>query len=170
MWTTHHITIEADVKIVGQKTKATLIRKMIRGVLEAEGVAVPCEVNVLLTDDAGIQEINKEQRQIDAPTDVLSFPMLELCPNEPLTERVWADPGTGLTVLGDMVLSLDRMRKQAEEYGHSEQRELCYLVVHSALHLLGYDHLDEGPDKALMRKREEIILNKLGITRKDETI
>ncbi|MDF2838871.1 MAG: ybeY [Evtepia sp.] len=167
MWTTHRITVDSDVPIAGQKTKAALVRKVIHTVLDSEEVTVPCEVNVLFTDDIGIQEINKEQRQIDAPTDVLSFPMLGLRPGEALREKTWADPGTGLTVLGDMVLNLDRMKQQATEYGHSEHRELCYLVVHSALHLLGYDHLDEGPDKALMRKREEAILNTLGTTRED---
>lgn len=167
MWTTHRITIDTETPVQGQKALSALIRKGIRMVLDAEGVTVPCEVNVLLTDDTGIQEINKEQRQIDAPTDVLSFPMLELAPGEPLTEDFWADPGTGLTALGDMVLNLDRMKEQATQYGHSDRRELCYLVVHSALHLLGYDHLDEGVDKALMRKREEVILNILGITREN---
>lgn len=165
MWTTHRITLDADVEVSSRKAQETLIRKAIRTVLTAEGVSVPCEVNVLLTDDVGIQEINKEQRQIDAPTDVLSFPMLDLVPGEPLTNKVWADPGTGLTVLGDMVLSVDRIKEQAVQYGHAKRRELCYLVVHSALHLLGYDHLDEGPQKALMREREETILETLGVTR-----
>lgn len=167
MWKTHHISIETEVPLKGQKAQAALVRKVIREALTAEEVSIPCEVNVLFTNDVGIQEINSEQRQIDAPTDVLSFPMLDLVPGEALTEMIWADPGTGLTVLGDMVLSVDRVKEQAQQYGHSERRELCYLVVHSILHLLGYDHLDEGPDKALMRQREEVILSQLGITRKD---
>lgn len=166
MWTSHRITIDADLEVPSQKALAALIRKCIRAVLEGEGVTIPCEVNVLITDDEGIREINREQRQKDAPTDVLSFPMLELCPGEPPTGD-WADPGTGLTVLGDMVLNLDRMKLQAAEYGHSVRRELCYLVVHSALHLLGYDHLDEGEEKKAMRAREEAILKTLGITRED---
>lgn len=165
MWKTHRITIDSDGSVPGLKAQGALIRKVIRTVLAAEGITVACEVNVLITDDTGIQEINKEQRQIDAPTDVLSFPMLDLIPGEPLTETIWADPGTGLTALGDMVLNLDRMKEQAEEFGHSPRRELCYLLVHSVLHLLGYDHLDEGSGKAQMRKREEAILFTLGITR-----
>lgn len=165
MWTSHRITVEAEAPVSNQKEKAALIRKAIRAVLEAERVKPPCEVNVLLTDDDGIREINAQQRQIDQETDVLSFPMLELVPGHPLEKGAWADPGTGLTALGDMVLNLNRMQQQAAEYGHSVNRELCYLVVHSTLHLLGYDHLDEGPMKAQMREREEAILSELGINR-----
>ncbi|MBP1759037.1 MAG: rRNA maturation RNase YbeY [Firmicutes bacterium] len=165
MWTTHRITMETEVEVPGLKVKASLIRKVIREALKAEDVSVPCEVNILFTDDAGITEINLEQRGIDASTDVLSFPMLELRPGKPPQDDTWADPGTGLTPLGDMVLNLDRMTKQAKEYGHSDKRELCYLTVHSVLHLLGYDHLDEGPEKAKMRSREEAILAGLEIFR-----
>ena len=119
---------------------------------------------MLFTDDGGIHAINLEQRGVDAPTDVLSFPMFDLQPGEhPGAED--ADPGTGLVPLGDMVISLEHVAAQAKEYGHSNRRELAYLVVHSVLHLLGYDHLDEGPQKARMRAREEAILGEMGITR-----
>ena len=165
MWTTHRISIEAEVAVPGLKAKSALIRKVIRAALEAEGVTVPCEINILFTDDEEMAEINLEQRGIDAPTDVLSFPMLELTPGDPPRDDTWADPGTGLTPLGDMVLNLNRMVEQARAYGHSDGRELCYLTVHSVLHLLGYDHLDEGPEKARMRAREETILAGLGIPR-----
>ena len=125
----------------------------------------PCEIDVLLTNDAGIHQINREMRQVDRPTDVLSFPEFELTPGElPTTED--ADPGTGLVPLGDMVLSTERVAAQAKEYGHSNRRELAYLVVHSVLHLLGYDHLDEGAQKAQMREREEAIMAELGLDRK----
>ena len=134
--------------------------------LAAEGVEFPCEVDILFTDDTGIQEINREQRGVDKPTDVLSFPMFELKPGEK-PRADWADPDSGKVLLGDMMLSLERARAQAEEFGHSPEREVCYLAVHSVLHLLGYDHLDEGPMKARMREREEAILEKLGITRGD---
>ena len=130
----------------------------------AEGVAVPCEVDVLLTDDEGIHQINLEQRGVDAPTDVLSFPMFDLKPGEK-SEAGDEDPESGLVPLGDMCISLERARAQAEEYGHSVERELSYLAVHSVLHLLGYDHMDEGPMKAQMRRREEHILEGLGIRR-----
>ena len=103
-------------------------------------------------------------RQVDASTDVLSFPEFDLRPGElPAPED--ADPGTGLVPLGDMVISMEHVAAQAREYGHAKRRELSYLVVHSVLHLLGYDHLDEGPQKARMRAREEAILGELGIGR-----
>ena len=143
-----------------------LITKVIRTALEAEGVTVPCEVDVLFTDDDGIHQINLEQRGVDAPTDVLSFPMFEWIPSEPPTEdTAELDPATGLLPLGDMVLNLDRARGQAEEFGHSVEREFAYLTVHSVLHLLGYDHMDDGPMQRQMRAREEAILGRLGITR-----
>ena len=140
------------------------IRDAVVSALAAEGVDFPCEVDVLVTSDAGIHQINLDMRQVDRPTDVLSFPEFELTPGE-LPGAEDADPGTGLVPLGDMVLSMERVQAQAKEYGHSNRRELAYLVVHSVLHLLGYDHLDEGPMKAQMREREEAILAALGITR-----
>ncbi len=143
----------------------TLLKEVIPAALSAEGLEAPCEVNVLLTDDEGIRGINLEQRGVDLPTDVLSFPMFSLRPGEHPTE---ADLETGLIPLGDMVLSLDRVQAQAREYGHSPKREAAYLAVHSILHLLGYDHLDEGPMKARMREREEAILKGLGIGRDQE--
>jgi probable rRNA maturation factor len=127
-------------------------------------VNFPCEVDVLLTGDENIHQINREMRQVDRATDVLSFPEFDLAPGR-LPEREDADPGTGLVPLGDMVISLERVRAQALEYGHSRRRELAYLVVHSVLHLLGYDHLDEGPQKAQMRAREEAILELLDAKR-----
>ena len=97
---------------------------------------------------------------------MLSFPEFELTPGE-LPGAEDADPGTGLVPLGDMVISMEHVAAQAKEYGHSNRRELAYLVVHSVLHLLGYDHLDEGPQKRQMRAREEAILAELGISRED---
>ena len=140
------------------------IRKCILAALDEEGVDVPCEINVLLTDDASIRAINKAYRNIDKATDVLSFPMFELTPGE-LPGEEDADPGTGLVPLGDMVISLEHVAAQAKEYGHSNRRELAYLVTHSVLHLLGYDHLDEGPMKAQMREHEEAIMKLLELER-----
>jgi len=159
----HEIIIDSELE---EDTSAVeeLLTKVIPSVLEAEGVELACEVNVLLTDDAGIHEINLEQREVDRPTDVLSFPMFEFEPGDKPTEED-ADPATDLVPLGDMVLSLERAKEQAAEFGHSVEREVAYLCVHSILHLLGYDHMDEGPMKAQMREREEAILNTLGITR-----
>lgn len=160
----HYIPITADVPGVDERMKA-LIRKTIRTALAAEGLTAPCEIDVLLTDDRGIRGVNKEQRMVDKVTDVLSFPALELRPGK-LPDALDADPGTGLIPLGDMVLSWERVAAQAKEYGHSRRRELAYLVTHSVLHLLGYDHVDEGEQKALMREREERILEQLALARK----
>lgn len=161
---THYIPITADVPGAANDANCALIRRTIRTALAAEGLTAPCEVDVLLTDDDGIDEINRELRQVDRPTDVLSFPEFELTPGQ-LPDPEDADPGTGLIPLGDMVLSMERVAAQAREYGHSKRRELSYLVTHSVLHLLGYDHLDEGPMKAQMRAREEAIMALLGLER-----
>lgn len=134
------------------------IRRCIRQTLDAEGIRVPCEINVLVTNNAGIQTINRESRNIDAPTDVLSFPMFQLeAGNPPQDWTEYQDPATGLVPLGDMCISLERAQAQAQEFGHSVRREVGYLTIHSMLHLLGYDHLDEGEQKKQMRRREEAI-------------
>lgn len=161
---THYIPITTDVPGAANDANCALIRRTIRTALAAEGLTAPCEVDVLLSDDDGIHEINRELRQVDRPTDVLSFPEFELTPGQ-LPGPEDADPGTGLIPLGDMVLSMERVAAQAREYGHSKRRELSYLVTHSVLHLLGYDHLDEGPMKAQMRAREEAIMALLGLER-----
>ena len=135
-----------------------IIKKCICAVLEAENIDARCEINVLITDDKGIRTINKESRDIDKATDVLSFPMFQLEPgNLPDDWEEYIDPETGMCPLGDMAISLERAFAQAQEFGHSVKREIGYLTIHSMLHLLGYDHLDEGPQKAQMRKREEAI-------------
>ena len=159
----HYIPITADVPGISDEKRA-FIRKVIRTALAAEGVTFPCEIDVLLTHDAGIHQINLDMRQVDRATDVLSFPEFDLTPGQ-LPGEEDADPGTGLVPLGDMVISMEHVAAQAREYGHSNRRELAYLVVHSVLHLLGYDHLDEGPMKAQMRGREEAIMTELGLTR-----
>ena len=158
----HRIILEAEVE--APDTVEPLLRRVISAALEAEGMDLPCEINVLLTDDEGIHQVNLDMRGVDRPTDVLSFPMFDLSPGEKPGEE-HEDPDTGLVPLGDMCISLERAAAQAEEYGHSVERELSYLAVHSVLHLLGYDHMDEGPMKAQMRRREEHILEGLGIRR-----
>ena len=159
----HYIPVTADVPGVSDGQRAFL-RRAIRTALAAEGVDFPCEVDVRLTNDETIHQINLDMREVDRPTDVLSFPAFDLTPGE-LPGPEDADPGTGLVPLGDMVISLERAKAQGEEYGHGTRREVAYLAVHSVLHLLGYDHMDEGPMKAQMRAREEAILEQLGITR-----
>ena len=134
------------------------IRRCIQETLKAEGIDVRCEINVLVTDDAGIRIINRESRNLDKPTDVLSFPMFQLeAGNAPNNWEDYRDPDSGLVPLGDMCISLERAVAQAAEFGHSVRREVGYLTIHSMLHLLGYDHLDEGPQKKQMRGREEAI-------------
>ena len=160
----HYIPITSDLDQPVSEHRRAWIRKVIRTALEAEGMDARCEINVLLTDDEGIHAVNLDMRGVDRATDVLSFPVFDLVPGE-LPEAEDADPGTGLIPLGDMVISMEHVKAQAREYGHSEKRELSYLVVHSVLHLLGYDHLDEGEQKRQMRGREEAILAVLGVTR-----
>ena len=141
---------------------AGVIRRCIVETLAAEGVTVGCEINVLVTNDPGIHAINLASRNIDAPTDVLSFPMFDMTPSElPESWDDYLDPDTGLCPLGDMAISVDRAMAQSKEYGHSFRRELGYLTIHSMLHLLGYDHLDEGEDKKKMRAREEYIASRV---------
>ena len=159
----HYIPITADVPGISDEKRA-FIRKVIRTALAAEGVTFPCEIDVLLTHDAGIHQINRDMRQVDRATDVLSFPEFDLTPGQ-LPDEEDADPGTGLVPLGDMVISMEHVAAQAKEYGHSNRRELAYLVVHSVLHLLGYDHMDEGVMKQQMRGREEAIMEALNIPR-----
>ena len=147
---------------------AANIKTCINAVLKQEGVPVKCEINVLVTDDKGIQTINRTSRNVDKPTDVLSFPMFELAPGElPEDWTPFQDPDTGLVPLGDMCISLERAVAQAQEFGHTTRREVGYLTIHSMLHLLGYDHLDEGPQKRQMRAREEAIASEIpGMSRK----
>ena len=154
----HKINIVFEQLSLQKFTIPAIIKKCINATLDAERISVPCEINVLITDDAGIQIVNRETRELDKPTDVLSFPMFQLTPGNPPSD--WADyqdPDTGLVPLGDMCISLERAVAQAQEFGHSTRREVGYLTIHSMLHLLGYDHLDEGPMKKQMRGREEAI-------------
>lgn len=138
--------------------------------LKEEGVECQYQISLLFVDNEEIREINNETRNIDRATDVLSFPMLDFEDKKVFNEmylnydfdETFKD-GDEL-ILGDMVLSLERALEQSEEYGHSYEREVSYLAVHSILHLLGYDHMEED-DKKRMRKREEEILNKLQIRR-----
>jgi probable rRNA maturation factor len=172
----HRIFISTEVEKVTAQQEEMLLR-CIDTALAEEGMEFPCEVNVLLTDDEGIRTLNREQRNIDAPTDVLSFPQFELLPGVPVADEendnfdrfeLEADEkGEDYLPLGDMAISLERAAAQAQEYGHSVERELGYLCVHSVLHLLGYDHMDgdEGPMKRQMRSREEVILTGLGLKR-----
>ena len=152
------INISFDCFTLQRYAVSSVIRKCIEATLAAEGISAPCEINVLVTNDKGIQAINRACRNIDCPTDVLSFPMFQLNPGNPPDDwERYLDPDSGLCPLGDMAISLERAITQAKEFGHSVRREVGYLTIHSMLHLLGYDHLDEGPQKAHMRRKEEAV-------------
>ena len=152
------INLTFDCFTLKQPIVSSIITKCIETTLAAEGITAPCEINVLVTNDRGIHAINKASRDIDRPTDVLSFPMFELeAGNPPADWEGYLDPETGMCPLGDMCISLERANAQAKEFGHSSRREVGYLTIHSMLHLLGYDHLDEGEQKKQMRAREEAI-------------
>ena len=152
------INLTFDIFTLKKPLISGIIRKCIETTLTAEGISIPCEINVLVTNDSGIQAINKASRNLDKPTDVLSFPMFDLEAGAPPQDwDDYLDPETGLCPLGDMCISLERAAAQAKEFDHSEKREVGYLTIHSMLHLLGYDHLDEGEMKRQMRTREEAI-------------
>ena len=163
----HKINLVFEQLSLQKFTISHNIKKCIQETLDAEGINVRCEINVLVTNDAGIQIINRESRQLDKPTDVLSFPMFDFeAGNPPADWSEYIDPESGLVPLGDMCISLERAVAQAQEFGHSPRREVGYLTIHSMLHLLGYDHLDEGPQKKQMRGREEAIAASIpGMTR-----
>ena len=135
-----------------------IIRRACAAVLQDEGFLEPAEVSVTLVDNKDIHAINLEHRNIDSPTDVLSFPLGE---NGVYDEN----PETSAKMLGDIVISVERALTQAEEYGHSFQREMAFLAVHSMLHLLGYDHINGGMEAEIMREKEEAVLLQMGLTR-----
>ena len=144
----------------------SIIRNCICATLDAERICVPCEINVLVTNDEGIRIINRTSRDLDKPTDVLSFPMFSFEPGNPPSDWTdYQDPATGLCPLGDMCISLERAVAQAREFGHSTRREIGYLTIHSMLHLLGYDHVQGGLEAVRMREKEEAVMLSVGLPR-----
>lgn len=148
-----------------------VVEQVIRQSIEMEKCPYECEVNVTITDNEGIRNMNREFRELDVPTDVLSFPMIEYRKPADFSdlegENVMAgnfNPESGELLLGDIVISLERAREQAEEYGHSLKREISFLVAHSMLHLFGYDHMEDA-ERLRMEEKQEQILQSLGITR-----
>lgn len=146
-----------------------VIKTVISKTLETENCPYETEVNVLLTGNEEIHEANKEFRGIDRPTDVLSFPMVDYefpsdfsCVDE--NPESYINPETDELLLGDIMISVDKVYEQADEYGHSRKREFAFLIAHSMLHLLGYDHIDEA-ERKVMEEKQEAILDALGITR-----
>ena len=147
------------------------IEEIILEVTESENFIYPFEVNLLITDNCGIKELNTTYRKINKETDVLSFPNLDFdrpgiydVLEDDVTKINYINLDTDEVVLGDIIISYEKIVSQAKEYGHSETRELCFLIVHSMLHLLGYDHME--PDEAkVMEEKQKKILDKLGITK-----
>ncbi|MBQ7775161.1 MAG: rRNA maturation RNase YbeY [Lachnospiraceae bacterium] len=146
-----------------------VVEAVVLEVLDSENCPYEAQVNVLLTDNAGIRQFNKEYRDIDRETDVLSFPNLDF--EQPgfyeideEMEAAYFDPDSGELILGDIIISVDKVKEQAESYGHSRKREFAFLVAHSMLHLSGYDHM-EPEEAAVMEAKQEAVLQKLNITR-----
>lgn len=154
----HTITVTRTRRNLGYPESARLVKKAVAAALSAEGVDEPCAVDVTFTDDAHIHALNQQFRDVNRPTDVLSFPLNDLRPGAFDPDDCGWDYDREAIPLGDMVLSLERCAAQAAEYGHSYAHELQYLTVHSVLHLLGYDHVDEGEGKAAMRAREKAVM------------
>ena len=160
--------LDNDTDTVFEFNCEDVASKVINAVLTSEGCPFDTEVNLLITDNESIREYNRNMRDIDSPTDVLSFPGLDF-----VTPGVYKitgdeadhiDPETGLIILGDIIISADRVISQAEDYGHSTLREFAFLVAHSMLHLSGYDHMSED-EASIMEKKQEDILKGLGINR-----
>ena len=145
-------------KLAAPEDMEQLIEMCTRAALEEEQIEEDAQVSVTLVDNEAIREINNEHRGIDKATDVLSFPLGD-------EESFDTDPETGAILLGDIVISLERAKEQAEEYGHSYRREVAFLITHSLFHLLGYDHVDSEEDEKLMFGKQDKVLEKLGITR-----
>lgn len=156
------ITIDHEAKEVLCLPTEEIIRDVVLKALEAEGCPYEAEVSVVLTDNREIQALNREYRGIDTPTDVLSFPMLEFDTPSDFSQveahvEDCFNPETGELILGDIILSVDKIREQAESYGHSQERELAFLIAHSMLHLCGYDHMEDEERKEMEAKQEKIL-------------
>lgn len=154
----HQITVSREKRGLGHKEVARLVKRAAAMALNAEGISEACLINVMLTDNEGIRRVNREFRDVDRETDVLSFPFNELVPGDFDASLCERDPESGAIVLGDVMISLERCAEQGDEFGHGFEREIMYLTVHSVLHLLGYDHVDDGAMKKQMRDREKTIM------------
>ena len=141
-----------------------LIEQTIKLCMKSEGLDKPFEVSVLIVDDSEIKAINKEHRDIDKATDVLSFPMAEFENGELISDEGDYDPEFEELMLGDIIISAETAKRQAEDYGHSFEREIAFLTAHSCFHLLGYDHMEEEEEKVMIEKQESILVH-MGLTR-----
>jgi probable rRNA maturation factor len=146
------------------KETLKLIEKAAKLCVKKEAFEYPCEAFITLTDNASIREYNLEYRKIDRPTDVLSFPLIEYAGGKPDIMPGDIDPETNRVSLGDIIISVEKAKEQAESYGHSQEREFAFLAVHGMLHLLGYDHESEQEEKVMFGKQDEV-LNEMGLGR-----
>ncbi len=160
----HKIDVGFETTVPDERSLTELIVKCALRVLESEKAGFAAEIDVTVVDAETIKNVNREHRAKDAVTDVLSFPMYEFLNGEP-KEELEPEPDSGLVMLGDMLLCYEKAAEQAEEYGHSVERECGYLATHSVLHLLGYDHERNDDDTKLMRQKEEEGLDYLGLKR-----
>ena len=156
------VEIEYEAKRRLELPYETIINDVIEEAMDYEDCPYEAEVSVTLTDNEAIREINREHRGIDSPTDVLSFPMVDYerpADFDGLEDRAedYFNPETGELMLGDIIVSVDKVEEQAEKYGHSQARELAFLVAHSMLHLFGYDHMEEEERLVMERKQAEIL-------------
>lgn len=163
------LNIEYETAIKLEIEYETIISKVVDMAMDTEDCPYEAEINVILTDNEEIKNINKSYREVDAPTDVLSFPMVDyetpadFSHLEDNTDDYF-NPETGELLLGDIIVSVEKVVTQAQEYGHSKERELGFLIAHSMLHLFGYDHMEEE-ERRVMEEKQRMILDKLGITR-----
>ena len=165
---TINVEDESGIGLPGVDTEETA-RRVIEAALDYEGCPYEAEVNLLLTDNKGIRVLNREHRQIDRPTDVLSFPMLTFETPADFAEAEEAEldcfnPETGELVLGDIIISVEKAAEQAEKYGHSLEREYAFLIAHSMLHLFGFDHM-EDEERLEMEQKQREIMEKIQIMR-----
>lgn len=161
--------VENETEVTFSFAVENIVEKVCTAVLDAENCPYEAQVNVVITDNAGIRELNREARGIDRETDVLSFPNVDFATEgvfeiDEDAEADYFDPDTGELMLGDIMISAEKVFEQAEEYGHSIEREFAFLVAHSMFHLCGYDHMEEQEAK-VMEQKQEAVLHALGITR-----
>lgn len=161
--------VENETEAVFDFDTEKLTEQLMEAVLESEGCPYEAQINLLITDDDGIREYNRRFRETDKATDVLSFPMIEFEKEADFSavenkEADFFEPESGELILGDIMISADKVREQAAKYGHSEKREFAFLTAHSLLHLCGYDHMKKE-EADIMERKQEAILSRLNITR-----